>query len=138
MKGKKEAQITKAKKRRKAKAPQYYTKRNVVQFVGLKILDPLDQKRIKDLLYQHVIEIEREIKTINKVRIHFKEYEKGGRKKYSVQLLIDSPMKPITVNAMYSPVQWDPVGIVHKLIDKARKQIIHKFKTDTGYKKAYQ
>ena len=88
MKTKKEAQTTKAKKRRKAKSPQYYTKRNVIQFVGLKILDPLDQKRIKDLLYQHVVEIEREIKTINKVRIHFKEYEKGGRKKFSVQFIL--------------------------------------------------
>ncbi len=137
MKRKEEREIIKAKKKRKAKAPQYYTKRNVVQFVGLKILHPDDQKRIKDLFYQHAIEIERELKTINKIRVHFKEYEKGGRKKYSVQLLIDSPMRPITVNEMYSPVQWDPVAIVHKLIEKARKQIIHKFKTDTPYKKAY-
>ncbi|MBW2966764.1 hypothetical protein KY342_06695 [Candidatus Woesearchaeota archaeon] len=137
MKAKKEAQITKAKKRKKTTPPQYYTKRNVVQFVGLKILDPFDQKRIKDLFYQHAIEIEREVKTINKIRVHFKEYEKGGRKKYSVQLLIDSPMRPITVNSVYSPVQWDPVAIVHKLIKKARSQIIHKFKTDTPYKKAY-
>ncbi len=137
MKEKRERQTTKAKKRRKAKAPQYYTKRNVVQFVGLNILHPDDQKRIKDLFYQHAVEIEREVKTINKIRVHFKEYEKGGRKKYSVQLLIDSPMRPITVNAMYSPVQWDPVAIVHKLIDKARKQVVHRFKTDTSYKKAY-
>ena len=137
MKGKKERQTTKAKKRRKAKAPQYYTERNVVQFVGLNILDPDDQKRIKDFLYQHVVEIERELKTINVIRIHFKEYEKGGRKKYSVQLLIDSPMRPITVNAVYSPVQWDPLAIVHKLIDKAKRQVAHKFKTDTPYKKAY-
>jgi hypothetical protein len=137
MKTKKEEQITKAKKRRKAKAPQYYTKRDIVQFVGLNLLDPFDQKRIKNILYQHAIEIERELKTIHAMRIHFKEYEKGGRKKYSVQLLIDSPMRPITVNAMYSPVQWDPVAIVHKLIDKAKRQATHKFKTDASYKKAY-
>ena len=137
MKAKKEVQTTKAKEKRKTKPPQYYTKRNVVQFVGLNILDPFDQERIKNLFYQHAIEIEREIKTINNIRVHFKEYEKGGRKKYSVQLLIDSPMKPITVNIMSSPVQWDPVAIVHKLIDKARKQVQHKFKTDMPYKKAY-
>jgi len=137
MKEKKEAQITKAKKNRQAKSPQYYTKRNIVQFVGLDILDPFDQKRIKDLFYQHAIEIERELKTIHSIRVHFKEYKKGGRKKYSVQMLIDSPMRPITVNAMYSPVQWDPVAIVHKLFDKAKKQATHKFKTDSAYKKAY-
>ena len=136
MKPKKEKRILKAKERRYEKPLQYVERENV-QFVGLNILHPDDQKRIKDLFYEHAIEIEREVKTINKIRVHFKEYEKGGRKKYSVQLLIDSPMKPITVNAMYSPVQWDPVAIVHKLIDKARKQITHRFKTDTPYKKAY-
>ena len=115
--------------KKKVKKPVYNIKKNLVQFVGLNILDPADQKRIKDILYQHVIEIEREIKTINNVRIHFKEYEKGGRKKYSVQLLIDSPTRPITVNQMYSPVQWDPIGIIHKLIDKAKRQIDHKLKT---------
>ena len=118
------------KAKKEVKKPQYKIKRNLIQFVGFKILDPADQKRIKDILYQHVIEIEREIKTINNIRIHFKEYKKGGRKKYSVQLLIDSPTKPITVNHIYSPVQWDPVAIVHKLIDKAKRQIGHKFKTN--------
>ena len=112
----------------KVKEPKYSIKRNTVQFVGLNILDKADQKRIKYLFYQHAVEIEREIKTINKIRVHFKEYEKGGRKKYSIQMLIDSPTKPIAVNQMYSPVQWDPIGIVHKLIDKAKRQIDHKLK----------
>jgi len=116
-------------KSKKEAKPKYNIKRNIVQFIGLNIIDKEDQKRIKEILYQHVIEIERKIKTINNIRIHFKEYEKGGRKKYSVQLLIDSPTKPITVNHMYSPVQWDPIGIIHKLIDKAKRQIDHKFKT---------
>ncbi len=126
------------KTKKEVKKPKYNIKRNIVQFVGLNILDPGDQKRVKDLFYQHAIEIEREIKTINSIRVHFKEYEKGGRKKYSVQLLIDSPTRPITVNHMYSPVQWDPITIIHKLIDKVKRQIAHRFKTDTGYKKAYQ
>jgi len=115
--------------KKKVKEPKYYTKKSIVQFIGLNILDKDDQERIKDLFYKHAIEIEREIKTINNIRVHFKEYEKGGRKKYSIQMLIDSPTRAITVNHMYSPVQWDPIGIIHKLIDKAKRQIDHKLKT---------
>jgi len=111
------------------KKPKYNIKREIIQFVGLNILDKEDQKRIQDLFYQHSIEIERAIKTINKIRVHFKEYEKGGRKKYSVQMLIDSPTKPITVNHVSSQVQWDPIAIVHKLIEKSKRQVDHKFKT---------
>ena len=125
------------KTKKEVKKPKYIIKRDIVQFVGLNILDKEDQKRIKDLFYQHSIEIERAIKTINKIRVHFKEYEKGGRKKYSIQMLIDSPTKPITVNHVSSQVQWDPIAIVHKLIEKSKRQVAHKFKTDTSYKKAY-
>jgi hypothetical protein len=119
--------------KKKAREPKYNIKRDLVQFVGLNGLDKGDQKRIKEVLYQHVVEIEREIKTINKVRIHFKEYEKGGRKKYSVQLLIDSPTKPITVNHTALKIQWDPVAIIHKLIEKAKRQIDHKLKAKKKY-----
>jgi len=137
MKPKKEKKILKAKERRHAKPAMKYVVRKNVQFVGLNILDPFDQKRIKEILYEHYIELERELKQINGLRLHFKEYEKGGRKKYSVQLLIDAQTRPITVNKVYSPVKWDPVAIVHKLIDKARKEIIHRYQTDTSYRKSY-
>jgi len=117
--------------------PMKYVERANVQFVGLNILDPADQRQIKQIIHDHYIEIERELKQITSLRIHFKEYEKGGRKKYSVQLLINAKTHPITVNKMYSPVQWDPVAIVHKLIKKARQEIIHIYKTDTTRPKAY-
>ena len=116
---------------------RYVVKKNV-QFIGLDILDPTVQKVIKDIIYKDYVTLERELKQITGLRIHFKEMEKGGRKKYSVQLLIDAQTKPITVNKIYSPAQWDPVAIVHKLLDKARKEIIHKFKTDSNYRKDYE
>ena len=137
MKAKKERRVTKAKGRRKEKPMQYVERKNV-QFVGLDILDPADQKQIKDILYKDFVTVERELKQISGLRIHFKEYEKGGRRKYSVQMTIDAETGPITVNKMYSPVKWDPVAIVHKLLDKARQQIVHKYKTDSSYRKPYE
>jgi hypothetical protein len=39
---------------------------------------------------------------------------------------------------MASPVQWDPVAITHILLHKAREEIIHKYKTDSSYRKEYE
>jgi len=115
-----------------------YVEKNNVQFIGFDVLHEDDQKRIKEIIYKDYITLERELKQITGLRIHFKEYEKGGKKKYSVQLLIDAKTKPITVNKIYTPAQWDPVAIVHKLLDKARQEIIHKYKTNSNFRKPYE
>lgn len=138
MKLKKEKRLEKEKERRDDKPSMQYVERNNVQFVGFNELHPDDQKRIKEIVYAHYIDLERELKRINSLRLNFKVYEKGGRKKYSVQLLIDAHTKPITVNKMYSPVQWDPVASVHLMLDKAIKEVVHKFKTDGGWKKDHE
>jgi len=137
MKLKKEKRIEKAKERRHDKPSMQYVERQNVQFVGLNDLDPADQKRIKEIIYAEFVILERELKNIKGLKIHFKEYSKGGRNKYSVQMTIEAQTGPITVNKMSSPVQWDPVAITHKLIEKARQEIIHKYKTDTSYRKSY-
>jgi len=121
----------------KDKDKKYVEKKNV-QFVGLNKLDPEDQRKIKEIIYKDFVKLERELKEIKGLKIHFKQYEKGGRKKYSVQMFVDTKTEPITVNKMYNPVEWDAVAIVHKLIDKARQQIINKFKTDSSYRKEYE
>ncbi|MBR9692215.1 hypothetical protein GOV06_05525 [Candidatus Woesearchaeota archaeon] len=121
-----------------AKKDMKYVERENVTFVGLKILDPADQQQIKDIIYKDFITLERELKQIHGLKLHFKEYEKGGRRKYSVQMTIEAETGPITVNKLSSPVQWDPVAIVHKLLDKARQEIIHKYKTDSNFRKSYE
>jgi hypothetical protein len=109
-----------------------YIERNNVFFAGLDNVHPDDQQQIKDIIHRDYIELERELKRINSLKLTFKTYEHGGKKKYSAELMIDAHMKPITVNHMSSPVQWDPVAIVHKLMEKARKEIAHKFKIEGG------
>jgi hypothetical protein len=121
-----------------AKKEMRYVEKKNIQFVGFNILDPADQKQIKDILYKDFVTLERELKQITGLKIHFKEYQKGGRKKYSVQMTINAETGPITVNKMSSPVEWDPVAIVHKLMDKARQRIIHQYKTDSNYRKDYE
>lgn len=106
-------------------------------FQGLKELDRFDQEKIRDIIYDEYIKLERELKKIIAIRIHFKKYERGGREKYSIKMYIDAPTRPFAVTTVYNPVEWDPVAIIHKLFDKARQQIVHRLKTDTSYRKPY-
>ncbi len=139
MKEKKRKQITKRKATRKKKAAKdiEIESKNVF-FVGLNELDHADQKLIKDLLYDSYIKIERELKLPGKLKFHFKRYEKGGREKFSVHLFLDFPgSKPIVCTHVYDPVKWDAVAAVHLLVEKARKQVVHRFKTDASFQKSY-
>lgn len=118
-------------------APRLQVERRNVFFTGLKLLDKADAEAIKNIIYEKYIAIEREIKAPSKLKLHFKKYEHGGREKYAVNLMIDFPGKPITAEKVYNPVRYDVVAIVHKLLEKARKEIVKKFRTDTSYKKEY-
>lgn len=131
--------VSHAKKRQKARAAKdiEIESKNVF-FVGLNKLDKADQEMIKKILYDEYIKIERELQLPGKLRFHFKSYEKGGREKCSVHLLLDfAGGKPIVCTKVYDPVKWDAIAEVHLLLKKARAQIAHRFKTDTSYQKSY-
>jgi len=137
MKAKKEAHVANRKDKKEAKPSMAYVERENVQFVGLDLLDPSDQERIKKIIHDHYIELERELKNIKGLKLHFKEYKKQGKGKYSVHLFVDAQTRPITAEGVYTPIQWDPVAAVHNLLDKAKEQIRHKFRTDEDYPKPY-
>ena len=121
----------------KNKMSKIQVKRNNVFFTGLKELDEQDADKVKSLIYEKYPAIERVIKAPAKLMVHFKKYEHGGREKYSVHMLLDYPGKPITAEKVYNPVQWDVIGITHKLLEKLKKEAEKKFRTDTSYEKSY-
>ena len=117
------------------------TKKEVknVTFVGLSKLDPADRIRIKEVIMDHFVEIERVLKNVKGLKLHFKDYQKeGSRKKYSVSMIVNAETGPITINKMSENARWNQVAIVHSLIKKARKEIMHKYKTDSNYRKSYE
>jgi len=122
----------------KKKGGKKYVVRNNVFFVGLKNLHIDDQKRIKEIIFNDYITLERELKKINSLKLTFKIYEKGGKKKYSIKLLVDAHTHPITVDHMSSAAEWDAVACVHQVLKKAKSQITHKYKTDSSYRKPYE
>jgi len=116
----------------------YSIKQNV-QFVGLKEIDPEVQEQIKKVIFEHYIELERVLKNIKGLKIHFKPQKNtGGRVKYSAHMIVEAETGRITVDKLPSNIQWDPVAIAHQLIKKAKQEILHKYKTDSQYRKPYE
>ena len=112
--------------------------RKNVQFVGLTKLDPVDQKRIKEIIFDNFIKLERELKNIRGLKLHFKEHKIGGRRKCSVHLTINAATGPLTVDKIYSGAQWDPIAATHDILKNARQRIIHQYKTNSSYRKPYE
>ena len=101
-------------------------KGNNVFFVGLKNIHEKDQERIKEIIYKDYALLERELKNIRSLKLTFKCHKLGGRKKYSAHLLVDVDGKPIIVNHVVKQAEWEPIALVHQLLARARKQMIHR------------
>ncbi len=109
-----------------------------IQFVGLSALDPMDRIKVKNIIAKEFKTLSRELKNIHGLKVHYKCYEKEGKKKYSVQLSVDAETGPITINKMSSNLRWDAADITHKMMEKARARIIHQYKTNSSYRKPYE
>ena len=137
MKEKAKKQVEHAKEKRAGTEKKIYTEIDNVIFVGLDEIDKDDVDQIKKLIHDHYYEIERLIQSPAKIKIHFKTYKHQGMHKYSVNLMIDFAGRQITADHIAEPARWDAVAAVHQVLDNAIKELTHKFKTETSYKKGY-
>lgn len=101
-----------------------------ISFTGIKELDPIDQERAKDIIISKYPFIEREIKKINKIKLHIKTHNSGGNKKYSIHLKVYSPAGIFVADNANTRHEWDPITSIHVLIDKIREQINHTYKNN--------
>lgn len=117
------------------------TKKTIVkniQFIGLNELEdvhPYLKEYIKKISSFYGEKINYMIKNINSIRVHLKEHTKGGKAhKYSVHIQVIAPTVMITST---KAVDWDISRVLHKAFKDVERRIIHKFKSDTSYKKRY-
>ncbi len=109
-----------------------------IQFVGLnelKNVHPYLKDYIKKISSFYGEKINYMIKNVNQIKVHLKEHTKGGKAhKYSVHVQVIAPTA--TINSTKA-VDWDISRVLHKAFKDIERQIIHKFKADTSYKKGY-
>lgn len=105
-----------------------------INFVGSDDIDKEDIKRINDIIKKEFEFLDRELKGVNNIKMHFKRHEIGGRVKWSAHLFVDWPNKKIID---VESVGWDLIKATHEVITKAKNHINHLLKGETSYKKPY-
>lgn len=109
-----------------------------IQFVGLNDLREVHPHLIdyvKKISSYYGEKIGYLVKNINTIKVHIKGHKKSGRAhKFSVHIKVSSPGMAVTSN---KAVDWDVSRAMHKAFKDVERQILHKSKGDTGYKKRY-
>ncbi|MEM4282119.1 MAG: hypothetical protein QXU88_00500 [Candidatus Woesearchaeota archaeon] len=109
--------------------------KEVLQFVGIRELEPEEQEVLHRLSTEYYEKIKRDLPNLIGVTVHVKCYEKEGRrKKYSLHVRVGAPTKVIeSCNAD----DWEFSRAIHKAFKDVRQQIVHIFRTDVTRPKPY-
>ena len=108
----------------------------IIQFIGVKDLEPMEQETVQRLSTENYEKIKRDLKNITSLKVHVKLHKKEGeRKKYSIRLLAEFPGRAIESKRAHD---YELPRALHKAFNDIRTQIHHKMHTDTGWDKPYE
>ena len=94
-----------------------------LQTIGFEILTEKTKNEFQKLWEEYSKKIERKLKNTESIRIHLKEYNAGGKTKFSVHVLINYSGKSMDAEA----VDWDLNRTFHKVFNKIENEIEHTF-----------
>lgn len=118
------------------KVPKFGVK-EVIQFIGLKDLEPEEQANVSRLATQYYEKIDRFANNLQGMTVHIKTYEKEGtKKKFSIHIRLKVPSKA-TIECDKTH-DFDLVRALHKAFNDIIEQTKHYFRKDTTRPKAYE
>ena len=97
-------------------------KRNI-DIQGIEELDEKEKIRTIQLIEEYYPKIERQLKNVISLNIHIKIYDKGGKKKYSIQAKLKSSINAFESNAS----DWDFAKTIHKVMNKLQNEVEKRF-----------
>ena len=107
----------------------------IIQFVGVSDLDPMEQDTVQTLTTENYPKIKRALKNITSLKVHVKTYKKEGeQKKFSLHVQAIYPGGTIESNKAHD---FELPRAIHKAFNDIKEQINHKLKTDVTRDKAY-
>ncbi|MBD3303594.1 hypothetical protein GF343_00450 [Candidatus Woesearchaeota archaeon] len=113
-----------------------YPENEIIQFVGVHDLEPMEQETVQKLTTENYQKIKRDLKAATSMRVHIKTYKKeGDKKKYSIHILIAYPGKVIESCRAHD---FELPRALHKAFNDIKEQINHTFHSDTTRDKAYE
>ena len=107
----------------------------IIQFIGVSDLDPMEQDTVQTLTTENYPKIKRALKNITSLKVHVKTYKKEGeQKKFSLHVQAIYPGGTIESNKAHD---FELPRAIHKAFNDIKEQINHKLKTDVTREKAY-
>lgn len=94
-----------------------------LQTIGFEILTPNTRNEFQKLFDEYSKKIGRRLKDTESFRVHLKEYNLGGKTKFSIHVLASYSGKTIEADA----ADWDLKRTIHKAFHKIEEQVEHLF-----------
>ncbi len=100
----------------------------VIQFVGVKELEPSEQAIVNKLSSEYYDKLKRTINNIASLKVHVKVMsDEGKRKKYHMHTQLLAPTKTYTST---KATDWDLARVLHKSFQDLEHQLSHHLHTD--------
>lgn len=100
------------------------TETDLLQFVGLNELEPMEQELVQRVSTENFEKIKRMLKNITKVKVQIKVYDKEGkRKKYSIHIQASSATNELDVDKAQD---YDLARAIHKGFEDLKNLIEHR------------
>ena len=102
-----------------------------IQIIGGEQLDKTEKEDIKRIANEYFTKIQRQLKNIESLIIHIKEYNKQGtRKKFSLHIRAIAPTRIFEADA----VEWELHKALYKAFEKLETELEHHFHTSDQHK----
>ncbi|MBI4439398.1 hypothetical protein HY638_00330 [Candidatus Woesearchaeota archaeon] len=106
----------------------------IIQYINAGILEPNEKADFESIVTQLGEKIERVIKNVSKLVVQVKLMSATGkRKQYCVTLRTEGPGAVFSADA----VDWDLRRTVRKAVNEVEREITHRYKADSSYRKSY-
>jgi len=114
------------------KVPKNYN----IKFVGLNDtkLNPYQKYTVKKIASNEAFKLQRKINNEMNLVIHLKDYDKGGKQKFSIHLRIETPGQMISSEQH----DWDLETALRKVFNNAKNSVKKKFRGDSSWDKPYE
>ena len=99
---------------------------DMIQFIGLKDIEPVEQDMINTLTTEYFQKIKLGLKNIVKLVVHIKKSNKGGKQsQFDLRVKAEAPTDMIEAHAE----DWDLARVTHKVFKDIERQLERKFKS---------
>lgn len=108
----------------------------VIQFIGVKDLEPMEQEAVQRLTTENYQKIKRDLKNITSMKVHVKVYKKEGeQKKFALHVQAIFPGGTVESNKAND---FELARAIHKAFNDIRERVHHKFHSDTTTQRPYE